>query len=454
MKKRLLAALALVTTLGLVGSTIAEAADIKFSGQLRPRWEYQDRDLNSETDGNTTVDGRVRLNALATIDDKTSAFIQLQAIRSWGEGNGSFTANDSDETVGIHQGFFTIKEIYGTALDLQFGRQEFILDGHRIFGDTLWTAGEQTHDGVRLSRVHGNHAFVYFFARGDNERTTEASVATQAAVDNDEGDNDLNIDIHALYAQFKGVLGGTLSLHYNVLINDSNAGQSNNVNTIGFRQAGKYHGLNYRGEFYYQWGDTESHGLGWDHSAYMGGIRIGRGFGGSLKPNLTLWFDYLSGTDANDLNNNDTASFDTVFDTGHKFYGFMDYWLNIGAAGRSGNVQSDQLNGLGLIDFAVKGAITPMQNWKLGAHLHFMWTAEDAYSGGINTYQAKTIGENHLGEELDVTLTHNYSPSTKIVYGYSHFFADDLMEDINHRFSSGNADDDGDWAYIMVDVQF
>jgi len=464
MKKNLLTALALVATFVMVGSTIAEAADIKFSGQLRPRFEYGDRNVNVATDGAGFVDGRVRLNALANIDDKTSAFIQMQAIQSFGQSttnsNGGtrspLAANDNDASMGVHQAFFTLKDFFGTPVDLKFGRQEIIFDGHRIFGDTLWTAGEMSHDALRLTHSEGNHTFVYAFSQAVRTDANEASNPTT--------DHDRNLNIHAGYAQFRGVLGGTFSLQMNAILNDQTAGADNNTYTIGFRQAGKMAGLKYRGEFYYQWGDTESHGDGFEHEAYMAGIRVGKAFGGSMKPSLTLWFDYLSGTDQSDLNNKETGTFDTVFDTGHKFYGLADYWLNIGAAGRAGSVLNDHLSGLGLVDFALKAGISPAANWKLGAHLHWFWTAEDAFNNtsGIsqtNTFSTKNIGDNDLGQELDLTLTHNYNPSTNIVFGYSHFFADDLMEDVNHRFQGGDPDGtddggDGDWAYVMVDVQF
>jgi hypothetical protein len=468
MRKHLLSAFALVSTFLMVGSTIAEAADIKFSGQLRPRFEYQDRNINVDNDANLVVDGRVRLNALATIDDKTSAFIQMQAIQSFGTsqtnsigGTRSPTAaNDNDASMGVHQAFFTLKDFFGTSADLTFGRQEIIFDGHRIFGDTLWTAGEQSHDAIRLTHNSGNHSLTYAYSRAVNTDSSEAS--------NNTTDHDSNLNVHAAYANFKGIMGGGLSLLFSAILDDRNdsatVNQDNDIYTIGFRQAGKMGGIKYRGEFYYQFGDSESHGGGFDHEAYMYGIRVGKGFGGSMKPGLTLWFDYLSGTSQSDLSSSQVSTFDTVFDTGHKFYGFADYWLNVGAAGRNGSVLNDQISGLGLMDFAIKGALSPAANWKLGAHLHFFWTAEDAYNNTssiaqASTFSTKNVGENHLGEELDITLTHNYNPSTNIVFGYSHFFTDDLMEDVNHRFQGNDVDgvDDGgdaDWAYIMVDVQF
>ena len=464
MKRRIFSAVSFVAVFVMLGSVVAEAADIKFSGQLRPRFEYQDRNINTDTDANTVVDGRVRLNALANIDDKTSAFIQMQSITSWGQSNTNNTggtvvsnsANDTDSTFGVHQAYFVLKDFFGTPVDLKFGRQEIILDGHRIFGDTLWTAGEMSHDAFRLTHSEGNHTLTYAYSRNVNADTSEASNPTT--------DHDNNQGTHIVHATFKGIAGGQLSLHFNALIAEQTSGQDNDTYTLGFRQAGVLSGIKYRGEFYYQMGDSESHGDGFETEAYMFGIRAGKGFGGSMKPALTVWFDYLSGTDQSSLNGNEVSTFDTIYDTGHKFYGFMDYWLNIGAAGRTGSVLNDQLNGLGLMDFALKGGISPAENWKLGAHLHWFWTAEDAFNntngiGQTNTFQAKNIGSNDLGQELDITLVHNYNPSTNIVFGYSHFFADDLMEDVNHRFQGANSDadgdgDDGDWAYVMVDVQF
>ena len=146
----------------------------------------------------------------------------------------------------------------------------------------------------------------------------------------------------------------------------------------------------------------------------------------------------------------------------------MDHFLNMGTSSRTAsagsggsNVQSDNVNGLGLIDLAIKGGLSPRPDWKLGAHLHFFWTAEDAFDSANRTYAAGNVGEDHIGEELDITLVNNYSPSTNIVFGYSHFFADDLVKDLNLHFTraqgsgaNNNPGDDASWAYVMVDVQF
>ena len=98
MKKNLLTVAAMAVVAFFVSTEIAKAADITFSGQLRTRWEVNEHGANG---GDGTVDnGRsfadlpddsiftsARLAATANINETTSAFIQLQSIRTWGQEN-------------------------------------------------------------------------------------------------------------------------------------------------------------------------------------------------------------------------------------------------------------------------------------------------------------------------------------------------------------------------------
>ena len=78
-----------------------------------------------------------------------------------GAANGSFQVSDEDNNLGLHQAYFTLKNFAGLPADLKVGRQQIILDGHRLFGNTIWTVGQQTHDAVRLDHKHDNMSFSY-----------------------------------------------------------------------------------------------------------------------------------------------------------------------------------------------------------------------------------------------------------------------------------------------------
>ena len=169
MKKNFLTLVALMVTAFFVATEFAQAADITFSGQMRTRYEVNEQGLNNNNnfdDDSDTADwigARVRLNANVNINDSTSAFIQMQSTRQWAAGaggatgggtgstNASFTASDSDGSVGLHQAYFTLKNFAALPVDLKLGRQQIVLDGHRLYGHTGWTTGAQTHDALRLT---------------------------------------------------------------------------------------------------------------------------------------------------------------------------------------------------------------------------------------------------------------------------------------------------------------
>jgi len=455
MKKNFLTTVAITVVAFFVATEIAIAADINFTGQVRSRFEMNEQsDFDDDTDANDFIATRVRLNANVNINDSTSAFIQMQSSRVWGNdidntttgggsGNGSFTASDADASVGIHEAYFTLKNFAGMSADLKLGRQQIVIDGHRLFGHTGWTTGAQTHDAIRLTHKGGNHTLNYSYIIANEGGVT-------AEFDNTD------IEVHLLHANFKGIMGGGLSA-YGVFSLD-NCGNTaantcvpaaNNIYTVGFRQAGQLFGIDYRGEYYHQWGEARADATATaalftdpatadiDRDAYMFGVRIGKKFNNvAMKPSLTFWYDQLSGTDDGNISANEWGTFNTLFDTGHKFYGHMDLFLSSVNHGTQG---------LGLHDAAIKASLQPMPGWTVKAAYH--WFETDTLTTGAKALSAGTVDED-LGTEMDLTIIHKYNANTKIVAGYSVFTADKLFND--QRQST----DDADWAWIMFDVKF
>jgi len=170
MKRNLFIAIA-VTVL-MVAATVAQAADVTFSGQVRPRFNI-DTDSSDRTSPAEFFDTRVRLNAKANVNANTEVFLQLQSVGVWGGGaansgtreatGGGTGAGDAAEAsdllndVGFHQAYLTLKNLANTGLDAKIGRQEIVIDGHRLFGHTGWTQGGETKDAIRLNHAAGNH---------------------------------------------------------------------------------------------------------------------------------------------------------------------------------------------------------------------------------------------------------------------------------------------------------
>jgi hypothetical protein len=499
MRKNLLTVAALAVVAFFVSTEIAKAADITFSGQIRSRMEFNEHlgggtatasgvgtaTNNSFQDDNTDefTFSSVRLAADAKINDTTSAFIQMQSVRNWGNtlntnatnvtgagagnGNASFSANNTDASVGLHQAYFTLKNFLSlpVPMDMKLGRQEIKLDGWRLFGNTIWTPGMQTHDAVTFHHKHDNMKVVagYIKAREDSR-----------VVEIDDGNDG---SVFLVHANLKGVLGGQFSGIYTYFDNgcspvtanaataavDCNNGE-NNFHTIGGRQAGKMFGLDYRGEYYYQFGRADgvaNNGaagtVDTDRSAYMFGVRVGKSFSNVMfKPGVTLWYDYLSGTTDEDQIDGDWSSFNTLFDTGHKFYGLQDVFLGIGNGGVGGT------RGLGLQDLAVKFKMHPMPGWTFKFDAHAFATAEGICANPTtsNVTCADNSGGNNsryetwLGNEMDFTLVNKYNDNTKIMIGFSNFNAGAGMKKLKDNGGGLIGSSDANWAYLQFDVQF
>ena len=477
MKRNFLTVITALAAVFFMGATIV-SADVEFGGQFRPRLEVSQRDFNSNTDALTFIQSRIRLDTKVTADDNISAFFQLQSTPTWGFDQKVFQASDSssaagcsnsgvsttaaslvnphtvtcgadDKGVTIHQAYVVLGNLFGMPVDLKLGRQEIIFDGHRIVGNTGWTAGAVRHDALRLDHGNDTYAIVYVFSKASELGTL--------------GNDDVNdTNFHMFHFSLKELLGGKLSVL--AIYTDDNLGDGtgpggvdidNDFYTLGVRQAGSVAGFSWRVEGYYQGGDadlcsdgncfalTGGETAGFDRSAFLLAARAGYKFDVATAPSITLWLDYLSGDD--NAADTDINQWFTLLDTGHKYYGFMDHFLTVGRGTAGGATL-----GLGLVDLAIKTSISPTENLLVKADIHSFYTAEDAQAGMV---PASEVGENHLGEEVDLTLVHTYSESTKIIVGYSHFFASDLMASVAGRNMVANPDD-SDWGYVMVDFKY
>jgi hypothetical protein len=126
-----------------------------------------------------------------------------------------------------------------------------------------------------------------------------------------------------------------------------------------------------------------------------------------------------------------------LFDTGHKFYGLQDILLN-----QTGPSNTNT----GLIDLAIKLQVQPMAGTTVKLDLHSFTSAEDNAAVG---------GSDDIGEELDLTVVHKYSPNIKMLLGYSYFFGDSDRAFATSNFSNTAAsDDDASWVYAMLHLKF
>jgi len=471
MKRNLLTAIA-VTGI-MVAATVAQAADVTFSGQVRPRFNI-DNDAAQTTSPAEFFDTRVRLNAKANVNANTEVFLQFQSVGVFGGGTansgtrestgGGTGAGDAAEAsdllndVGFHQAYLTLKNFGGTSFDAKIGRQEIVIDGHRLFGHTGWTQGGQSSDAIRLNHAAGNHSLNYTFLQGNE---------ADGVANSNSGDE----TVHILHASTQGILGGALSGIFTITNdNDGTTGGEDDSQwyTLGARQKGKISGLDYRVEFYHQFGDAGNvantcacaitgavagQGDIIERDAQMFGIRLGKTFANKLG--VTLWYDMLTGVNDEDAAAGEFGQFDTMYDTGHKFYGFQDFYLARNGAGTGF---------YGMQDFAIKTKMPIKAGWTAKADMHWFRTHTDlgdSDSDVVRAADATVVNDNalsnDLGSELDLTLVHKYDSNTKIVLGYSHYWTTTTFAELNGAGTASNngvSNSGSDWMYVQVDTKF
>jgi hypothetical protein len=388
----------------LILATALAAQEASLSGELRPRFEVRDPVGALGTVEFTSMRSRVSLQV--ALEHGLTAFFQLQDVRTFGEE--ASTLDGSANGLDLHQGWIEMGDPATDRWSLRVGRQEAAYGGERLVGVVNWAQQARSFDGAR-TRFRPSPDVV---VDGLAFRVSDA-LASGTGVDE---------SLYGIYSTMEA--RGTLDLFALWSAREQPAGARDLV-TLGGRWAAGQGPLRWRVETAYQTGDAEGPlGTSRDIAAFMLGARVGTRINDDIG--ATLWYDYLSGDD--DPGDDVIRTFDTMFATNHKFYGYMDFFVDIPAS----------TNGRGLHDLALKGTYDVRDGHTLAADLHmFRLAAADGLDAA------------RIGEELDITYRWAYAPGVTVTGGLSYFLAADAWS-----AGLGNPDENQVWGYVMLDVTF
>ncbi len=394
--------------LALAAAGAAAAQSVELGGEVRPRIEWRDPVNGGEGAGSHTLDMtsmRTRVSALAELRGGARAFVQLQDVRLWG-GEAS-TTDGSADALDLHQGWVELGSPEASTWTARAGRQELAYGDERLVGALNWAQQARSFDGLRL-RYRGTGVVVDGLAMSLGEREAGTGDA-------------------ALYGVY-GRLGESGSVQAYVLYNSADALRADPARevdvtdqyTLGGRWAAARGRWDWRVEGAYQLGERSME----DVSAYLFAAKAGAAVTQAWR--VGVLYDRLSGDD--DPADGTVRVFDTLFATNHKFYGYMDLFLNIPV----------QTAGRGLQDVGVESGYVVTPDLSLGLNGHTFALA--AASG---------VGSAHLGEEIDLTARWSYAPGVVLTGGASYFAAGAAWTDV-----LGHAEDHQGWLYVMLDVAF
>jgi hypothetical protein len=406
----------------LVLSAGAEGGDdvkIEVGAQVRPRVEAVATGGNyigvKTAPGSDRARGRLSYTQRSRVNVKASgsdfaAKVSVQDVRAWGAagtlccGPGSSSAG----TVDFHEAFVEI----GEKMKLKVGRQEIAIDGHRLVGTVNWTQRARSFDAIRFDTAAGaNGKFTAFWSR-----VPDGFIHDVFALNYVHTMENLKISVPVI-----------IQTDSQVEADKRNYPLDDNFTrfTGGVYAKGSSDKIKYRAEFYYQGGSvSEDVSIG----AFMGGVRVGYAASEVLNP--TLWIDYLSGDDGSDAES--VKSFDTLFATNHKFYGYMDRFLNVPV----------HTSGRGLIDIALKND-AKVGPGKLHTAAHYFMYATAPDGSDLS---------NAVGAEIDVVYAMPVAKKVKLVVGASGFIhmGDSIDEDV---VGAGNEIGKSfeEWVFAMLD---
>ena len=400
-------------------------AQFTITGELRPRTEFRNgfkRPKDKGDDPAFFIEQRSRIYVDYTLD-KISMSIALQDIRMWGSTDQVYKSDPTLQNVFEAWAKYAFDERYS----LKVGRQALVYDNERFMGGLDWAQQGRSHDALFFSKKHADRNCDLNLAFAYNQRIPFEPGKL-------EGNDYFGVNNYKtmIFSHWNRTFDkGAISVLFH---NDGRQIQADT--SQAFRQTyavlGNYNlgDVKLDGELYYQGGKD---GNDLEVSALM--FAVHGTYETDITP-LTLGFEYLSGTVRSEDKN---KSFNPLYGTNHKFYGFMDYFY-VG----NGHGQSTGGRTSGLIDVHLKTKFKLGQKSNLGANLHYFASPVKIFEGfGINgdTYGAT------LGTEIDLVYTMTLSQNVKFNLGYSQMFATETMEAVK---GGGDASAFNNWAWAMI----
>lgn len=393
-------------TILLLTSTIFAQSGLDVSAQIRARQQMNNKDFNSDLATNNFSELRTRLNLKFSPVENISGLVQLQDSRVYGTEPSTLASIDN---IDLHQAFVQVNKLFNLPLNLKLGRMELSFGPQRLVGAVGWHNVGRSFDGGVL-QLKTKKVDIDFFSAQTNE-------SFEAGDTND-------FSVVGAYGNLK------LVKNYKIqpfVIGELQTGTDFSRYTLGVYINGNVGNLSHEIEGAYQLGSiTEDV----DIAAYMFALNVKYAFNTPIKPSVGLGVDYLSGNDGTDDKYN---VFNTLYATNHKYYGFMDYFLNIPA----------HTYGLGLMDLHAKINVTPLAKFKMELAFHIFNSIEEYNYTTSDSPTLKT--SNSFGSEIDLTLIYAYDSAVKFQGGLSLFSPGDI-------FKQTRGEDSSTWGYLMAVV--
>ena len=443
---------------GLVNDFLREKSSTfdkwDLGGQVRARGEYKKYFAAAGVPGAVDFAAKGDAdNAYFLLREKIHlGFTPCPWVTIYGEGRDSSAQNDDrkpspdSDTFDLYQAYLRIGNPKEFPVSLKLGRQEMIYGDERLIGNADWNNIPRSFDAAKL--------------RYENDIFWVDGFAALPVIPRDDRFNRSNEHdiLSGVYASTKKLLPKTETQFYFLARNTSTDSPTfltktlnglaspRDIYTAGGRlksAQGEFGPWDFDAEAAYQFGRFKI-GAGTkslDQEAFAshvaGGYTWTNTFG---KPRVGLEYNYASGD--SDPTDDKHETFDNLFPTNHKYYGYMDFvsWQNIH-------------------DLRLSTSIKPYSKLTLNGDVHAFFLADNndffyTVAGTPRTaggYGIKSTAGSYVGTEIDLIATFTLKPYLVFQGGYGHFFVGEYVE--NSLKTTGGSKD-ADWVYAQAVFNF
>ena len=382
---------------------------------------------------------------------------EIRSSGTTGDDRGPGAGPESDGIAELHQAYLSLGNYKNFPLSLKVGRQELSYANERIIGAFAWNNVGRVFDAAKVG--------------WQNSWFTADFFSSRVVVPDDN-----NFNMPNDYDWFSGIYGSTKAIPKNTteffLLSRNASAQAATANgaatlapynvsardiyTIGARfksNPGEFGNWDYLAELMGQFGHFNDNRAGvpfpsQEHQAYAIVLQGGYTFAKSwATPRVALEYAHASG----DGNPNDQkhTTFENLFPTNHKFYGYMDF-----------------ISLQNVHDVRPMITLKPHPRLSVALEGHAFWLASTRDSfynvggvprGGIGTTPGTGYGinpsySNYLGSEVDLIAGYALNKSTALEAGYGHFFRGDYLKQSFAAPSHGSTD--ADYVYLQATITF
>ena len=370
-------------------------------------------------------------------------FVEGRDSSSW---NDKRRPEPEQDLMDLRQAWMGLGDPKAFPITAKVGRQELIYGDERLIGTSDWNNLGRVFDAAKL-RFENQDVWVDVF-------TSRVVLA-----------NDGQFNVSNDYDWFSGVYASTRTLipkqETQLYFLARNTGLDSPTATTGSPQAGgptardiytvglrvqslpkQFSGWDYDAELAGQFGSFLDTTLGerLDQESLAAHVAGGYTFEDTMMtPRVGVEYNYSSGD--SDPSDGRHETFDNLFPTNHKSYGFMDFfsWQN-------------------MHDVRLNTSVRPCKGLTLTLDYHLFWLADtsDFFYTSNGTprrtggYGINQDADSFVGSEIDLVATYRIETFAVFQAGYGHFFTGDYVKDT----LNGPGSKDADWVYLQAALNF